>query len=338
MVGPQRGPPTWHDGAVIVDAAWYIEGRRTLETDSIEKLAAERGGAGFGWLGLRMPTDGELDDARDAFELPELAIADARNNYDRPKVERHDDCLLTVVPTARYVDEKEEVEFGELFFYAGPDYVLTVRYGHAAPLSGVRQELEQHPDRLAHGPGAVLQAALLHVVQSYVPVIDGLEHDVREIERAVFSESRDQPIKRIYFLIREVLDFLVALEPMSASVKKLTSYECNPWIHSDTIPLFRDVDDALSEIVERGRTVHQLLNNALTASRTEASLRQNEDTRRISAWVAIGVIPTVLAGLFGMNLGGIPGGEHGLGFVIVVLLNVLLCVTLYRRFKSTGWL
>lgn len=323
---------------MIVDAAWYVEGRRTLETDSIEKLAAERGGTGFAWLGLRMPTDAELDEVRDAFDLPELAIADARNKHDRPKIERHDDCLLTVVPTARYVDEREEVEFGELFFYVGRDYMLTVRFGQAAPLSGVRHELEVHPDQLAHGPGAVLQAALLHVVESYVPVIEGLEHDVREIERSVFSESRDQPIKRIYFLIREVLDFLVALEPMSASVKKLTSYECNPWIHPETIPLFRDVDDALSEIVERGRTVHQLLNNALTASRTEASLRQNEDTRRISAWVAIGVVPTVIAGLFGMNLGGIPGGAHDVGFVAIVLLNVALCVFLYRRFRATGWL
>ena len=176
---------------MIVDAAWYVDGRRTLETDSIEKLAAERGGAGFGWLGLRMPTDAELDEVRDAFELPELAIADARNKHDRPKVERHEDCLLTVVPTARYVDEREEVEFGELFFYAGRDYILTVRYGQAAPLSGVRHELEEQPDRLAHGPGAVLQAALFHVVESYVPVIEGLEHDVREVERDVFSESRD---------------------------------------------------------------------------------------------------------------------------------------------------
>ena len=216
---------------MIVDAAWYVDGRRTLETDSIEKLAAERGGTGFGWLGLRMPSDRELDQVRDAFGLPELAIADARNKHDRPKVERHEDCLLTVVPTARYVDELEEVEFGELFLYAGRDYVLSVRYGHAAPLANVRHELESEPERLAHGPGAVLQAALLHVVESYLPVIEGLEHDVREVERDVFSESREQPTKRIYFLIREVLDFLVALEPMSASLKRLMSVECIPWVH-----------------------------------------------------------------------------------------------------------
>jgi hypothetical protein len=168
------------------------------------------------------------------------------------------------------VDEREEVEFGELFFYAGRDYILTVRYGWAAPLSGVRHELEEERERLARGPGAVLQAALLHVVESYEPVIDGLEHDVREVERDVFSESREQPTKRIYFLIREVLDFLVALEPMSASVKRLTSSECSAWVHRDIVPLFRDVDDALSEIVERGRTAHQLLQNALTASRPPA--------------------------------------------------------------------
>jgi magnesium transporter len=323
---------------VIVDAAWYVEGRRTLETDSIEKLAAERGGAGFGWLGLRMPSEDELDEARDAFELPELAIDDARNKHDRPKVERHDNCLLTVVPTARYVDEREEVEFGELFFYAGRDYMVTVRYGQAAPLSGVRAELERHPGRLAHGPGAVLQAALLHVVESYIPVIEGLEHDVREVERDVFSDTRDQPTKRIYFLIREVLDFLVALEPLSTSVKKLTSVECIPWVHPEIVPLFRDVDDVLSDVVERGRTAHQLLQNALTASRTEASMQQNEDMRRITAWVAIGVIPTIVAGLFGMNLGGIPGHTHVLGFTVVCVATLLVCYALYRKFKQTDWL
>ena len=184
-------------GPVIVDAAWYVEGRRTLETDAIGKLAAERGSTGFGWLGLRMPSDAELDAVRDAFELPELAVDDARQKHDRPKVERHDDCLLTVVPTARYVDEREEVEFGELFLFAGRDYLVSVRYGHAAPLAGVRAELEANPDVLRHGPGAVLQAALLHVVRSYEPVVEGLEHDVREVERDVFSEARTQPTKRI---------------------------------------------------------------------------------------------------------------------------------------------
>ena len=323
---------------MIIDAAWYVDGRRTLETDSIEKLAAERGGHGFGWLGLRMPSEDELVGAAAAFDIPDLVIDDARQQHDRPKVERHAECLLTVVPTARYVDEREEVEVGELFFFAGPDYIVTVRYGQAAPLMGVRAALEQNADRLGHGPGAVLQAALLHVVESYVPVIEGLEHDVREVERDVFSESRDQPTKRIYLLIREVLDFLVALEPMSTAVKRLTSMECSRWVHPDIVPLFHDIDDVLSDVVERGRTVHQLLNNALAVSRTQASLQQNEDTRRISAWVAIGVVPTVVAGLFGMNLGGIPGAEHGLGFAIIVALNLLLCVFLYRLFKRAEWL
>ena len=123
----------------------------------------------------------------------------------------------------------------------------------------------------------------------------------------MFSVSRYQPTKRIYFLIREMLDFLVALEPMTIAVKRLTSNECSSWIPAATTPLFRDVDEALSEIVEEARNLHRFLDNALSASLTQASLRQNEDTRRISAWVAIGVVPTVVAGLFGMNLGGIPG-------------------------------
>jgi magnesium transporter len=171
-----------------------------------------------------------------------------------------------------------------------------------------------------------------------MPVIEGLEHDVREVERDVFSDTRDQPTKRIYFLIREVLDFLVALEPLSTSVKKLTSVECIPWVHPEIVPLFRDVDDVLSDVVERGRTAHQLLQSALTASRTEASMQQNEDMRKITAWVAIGVIPTIIAGLFGMNLGGIPGHSHVLGFTIVCVATLLVCYGLYRKFKQTDWL
>jgi magnesium transporter len=323
---------------VIIDAAWYVDGKRTLEASSITDLAGERGGPGFAWLGLRMPTDSELDEAAKVFDIPELAIADARHKHERPKVERHGDCLLTVVPTARYVDSREEVEFGELFFYVGRDYIVTVRYGQAAPLRDVRTELENHPDVLRHGPGAVLQAALLHAVEAYAPVVDGLENDVREVERDVFSESRGQPTRRIYFLIREVLDFLIALEPLPPAVRRLTGPECTLWVNREIVPLFRDVDEALSEIVERGRSLHSLLSNALAASNTQASITQNEDVRRISAWVAIGVIPTVIAGLFGMNLGGIPGGDSVAGFATVTVLTLLLCVWLYRKFKQAEWL
>lgn len=323
---------------MIIDAARYVDGERALEATSIADLAVERGRPGFAWLGLRMPTDAELDETAKVFEIPELAIADARHKHERAKVERHDDCLLTVVPTARYVDAREEVEFGELFFYVGRDYVVTVRYGQAAPLRDVRADLEGDPGVLRHGPGAVLQAALLHAVESYTPVIDGLENDVREVERDVFSESRHQPTRRIYFLIREVLDFLIALEPLSPALKRLTGPECARWVPRDIVPLFHDVEEALAEIIERGRTLHALLTNALAASNTQASISQNEDVRRISAWVAIGVIPTVVAGLFGMNLGGIPGGDSPIGFAVVTALVVLLCVWLYRRFKAASWL
>ena len=169
-------------------------------------------------------------------------------------------------------------------------------------------------------------------------MVDGLENDVREVERDVFSESRGQPTRRIYFLIREVLDFLIALEPLPPAIKRLTGPECIPWVEPEIVPLFRDVEEALSRILERGRSLHSLLTNALAASNTQAAMRQNEDTRRISAWVAIGVVPTVVGGLFGMNLGGIPGHDHILGFVTVTIIIVALCLVLYRRFKAADWL
>jgi magnesium transporter len=323
---------------VIVDAAVYVGGARATTASTIEELANASRAGGFAWLGLRMPNEDELRAAQKAFDIPELAVEDALRKHDRPKVERHGSTLLTVVPTARYVDAREEVDFGELFLYIGPDWVVTVRYGQAAPLSLVRADLEADEHLLRNGPGAVLQAALAHVVASYRPVIDGLEHDCREVERDVFSVSRYQPTRRIYFLIREMLDFLVALEPMTSAVKKLTSVECSKWVPPEIKPLFTDVDDELSEIVTSARNLHQMLGNALAASFTQASLQQNEDTRRISAWVAIGVIPTIIAGLFGMNLGGIPGHDHWLGFGAVTALTALVCYILYRKFKEADWL
>lgn len=323
---------------MIVDAAWYEDGHRVLDMTTIDELADQRGRRGFAWLGLRLPADEELSTAARRFDIPDLAIADARSRHDRPKVERHGQCLLAVVPTARYVDETEEVSFGELFFYVGADFVVTVRYGQAAPLRDVRAALEHQPELLAQGPGAVLQAALMHVVRSYEPVVAGLENDVREVERDVFSESRGQPTKRIYFLIRETIDFLIALEPMSAAVKLLVSHECRIWVDRQIVPLFQDIDEALADVVERARGVRDLLDNTLSASNTQAAIQQNEDTRRISAWVAIGVIPTVVAGLFGMNLGGIPGHDNVLGFALVTAFTVAISLWLYRRFKAADWL
>lgn len=323
---------------MIVDAAWYEGGHRSLDVATVDALADQRGRPGFAWLGLRLPADDELSTAARRFEIPDLAIADARHRHDRPKVERHGACLLAVVPTARYVDEREEVSFGELFFYVGADFVVTVRYGQAAPLRDVRSALEHRPELLAQGPGAVLQAALMHVVRSYEPVVAGLENDVREVERDVFSERRGQPTKRIYFLMREAIDFLIALEPMSAAVKSLVSPECRPWVDRDIVPLFQDIDEELADVVERARGVRDLLDNTLSASNTQAANQQNEDTRRISAWVAIGVIPTVVAGLFGMNLGGIPGQHHVLGFAVVVTITLVASFWLYRRFKAADWL
>lgn len=218
----------------------------------IERIAAERGSRGFAWIGLHDPTDDELDEVRDAFDLPELAVADARNDYE--------------------------------------------------------------------------------------PVIDGLTHDVRQVERQVFSEAGAQPTKRIYLLIREVLDFLVALEPLSSAVRQLTSPECMPGLAPEVIARYRDVDDVLSTVVERGRTLHAQLQDVLAASRAESERRQNEDTRKISAWAAIGILPTIVAGFFGMNLGGIPLADHPFGFALVCTLTIVACTLLYRMFKRSSWL
>lgn len=325
-------------GVVIIDGAWYLDGERVLETDDISDLGDQRGRQGFGWLGLAFPTDDEFSAATAAFGIPERALATARRRHARPKVEFHGETLLVVVPTARYLDDEEIVEFGQLFFFVGSDYVVTVRHGAAAPLHGVRAELEDRRDILGRGTGAVLRAALAHVVASYGPVIDGIEDDVRQVEHEVFSEARKLPLRRIYFLISEVLDFLIALEPLKPVLKTLGGGSCSEWVDDRIVPLFHELEESLAIVLERTRTASELLNNALSATLGRASMRQNEDMRKISAWAAIGVAPTVVAGLLGMNLDGIPAADHPAAFGVVCAICVTLCAVLYRTFRKSGWI
>ena len=227
---------------------------------------------------------------------PTLAIADARHKHERPKVERHGDCLLTAVPTARYVDTREEVEFGELFFYVGRDYIVTVRYGQAAPLKDVRAELENHPDVLRHGPGGGVAGRTL----ARRPGLHARHRRSRE-RRPRGRARRLQRVARpadTAHLLPDPRSARLPHRPRAAGTGDEASHR--PGVH----PLGRPRDRpavprrrrALAEIVERGRSLHHLLSNALAASNTQASIRQNEDTRRISAWVAIGVVPTVIGG------------------------------------------
>jgi magnesium transporter len=322
---------------VIVDCAVYEDGsRRPGELTLHDAYDACHQDGAFVWIGLHEPTAEEFDSVRREFELHELAVEDAIKAHQRPKLEVYGDTLFIVLKTARYVESDEVVEFGEVLLFIGDGFVLTVRHGEAA-LHEVRLRTERRPDLLRCGPGAALYAILDRIVDDYLPVIAGLDHDVREVEAEVFSDARTNPAERIYKLKREVLELHDAVAPLVEPLDRLAAGR-HELIHEQVRPYFRDVFDHLLRTVDQVETFRDLLTSVLAANLTQASVRQNEDMRRISAWAAIIAIPTMIAGIYGMNFENMPELEWRFGYPLVIGAILVVCVVLYRYFRRIGWL
>ncbi|HET9772981.1 MAG TPA: magnesium/cobalt transporter CorA [Acidimicrobiia bacterium] len=323
---------------MIVDSALYVDGQRTEGRLALEDVpaACRRPGA-FVWLGLYEPANEEFEAVRTAFGLHELAVEDAVKARQRPKLEVYDDSLFLVLKTARYLDAEERVEFGEILVFVGSNFIVHVRHGEATALTPVRQRIEARPDLLSCGPGAVLHAIVDHVVDNYAPVIAGLENDIGEVELEVFSERGHNPVQRIYMLKREVLELYQAATPLEEALDALHLRKFEP-IHEDIREYFRDVHDHLLKVVERTNTFSDLLTSILSANLTSVTVRQNEDMRKISAWVAIAAVPTMLAGIYGMNFEHMPELGWAAGYPLALGLMATACLLLYRFFRRSGWL
>jgi magnesium transporter len=323
---------------VIVDCAVYEDGRRLDGALPVhEAMEACRRPRAFTWIGLYEPTEEEFDSIKREFELHELAVEDAIKAHQRPKLEVYGEMVFIVLKTARYVDPEEVVQLGEILIFLGHDYIITVRHGEASELHGVRTRLEQQPELLAHGPGAVLHAIVDRVVDDYSPAIAGLGEDIDEIENQVFSGDRANPAERIYRLKREVLEFNHAAGPLVDPVDRLARghYEV---IHPEVRTYFRDVNDHLLRAHEQLENFRDLLTSILSANLAQVTVRQNEDVRKISAIVAIVAVPTMIAGIYGMNFEHMPELEWTLGYPLVVAVMGAICFMLYRYFKRVGWL
>ncbi len=323
---------------MIIDCAIYEEGRRRDGPVELEHAYDVRHQAGtFVWIGLYEPTEDEFDSLRREFDLHPLAVEDAIHAHQRPKIEVYGDMLFIVLKTARYVDPEEVITLGELLVFLGDDFVITVRHGEASTLHGVRESLESDPEHLRRGPGAVLHAILDRVVDDYQPAIQGLETDIDEVEDELFAGGRTNPAERIYRLQREVLQFRKASAPLVDPIAKLAAghyVQVHPEIHD----YFRDVNDHLMRARDQLDAMRDLLAGSLQANLAQVGVRQNEDTRRISAWVAIIAVPTAIAGIYGMNFEHMPELKWGVGYPGVLLLMLVICTILYFRFKRAGWL
>jgi magnesium transporter len=326
---------------VIIDCAVYTNGkRRDGELPLVEALEAASEPDSFVWIGLHEPSNDEFEAVREEFGLHELAVDDAVAAHQRPKLEVYDADLFVVLKTARYDDTTETVQFAELQLFVGSNYVVTVRHGEASALAEVRRTIEADLARIRCGPMAVLHAVIDRVVDDYKPVIDGLDNDMAEIENAVFATNRPRgfdPSERIFKLKREVLDFYRNTEPLLEPLGRLAAGQL-PNAHPELGSYFRDVEDHLKREVSAVAHVRDLLSDALEANLAQVTVRQNDDMRTISAWLAIGGFPTVVGAVYGMNFEHMPELETRWGYFVVMAVMAALCFILYRRFKRIGWL
>ena len=288
------------------------------------------------WVGVYEPSADEFDAVRREFDLHELAVEDAVDAHQRPKVEVYGDTLLVVLKTVRYVDAEEDLETGEILLFVNRDFVVTVRHGQSR-LHDVRLQVEDRPDLLRFGAGAVLYAVVDRIVDDYEPVMEAVEADIQEVEHDMFSPDRSNPAERIYTMEREVLDLHRAIMPLGPAIDRLARGQYD-LIHPELRTYFRDVHDHLLRVAGRIEGFRDLLSSALQANLTQASVRQNEDMRKISAWVAILAVPTGVAAIYGMNFSNMPELQWRSGIRSSSSPSWSCAVVLYWRFRRSGWL
>jgi magnesium transporter len=340
---------------VIVDQAVYRKGVRGPCGDLSDELEALRGSPdGFIWIGLKDPTDAEFDHVREELALHALAVEDAVKGNQRSKLEVYDDSVFVVLRPLHYTDATSQVETGELMLFVGEHFVVTIRRGDTGPLGQVRARLDRDPGRLRHGPASVLHEVMDTVVDGYLLVDQEIARDLEEMEESVFAgeaavETRAPSTssgarsphaadaQRIYLLKREVLEIRRAVHPLTEAAQRLAGSPV-PFVPVEARPFFRDVADHLLRITDHVESYDRLLTDILSAHLTRISVQQNDDMRRISAWVAMAAVPTMIAGVYGMNFDHMPELHWTLGYPLALAVMAVVCAGLFRAFKRSGWL
>jgi len=323
----------------VINSAAYHNGVRVANVPLADLGDAWRHSDRFLWVGLYEPCEQILSHIQQAFGLHDLAIEDARNAHQRPKLEVYDDSLFIVIRTAALGDGGEHrIEFGETHVFLGKRYVITVRHGSLNSHVGLRSRCESTPNLLAKGEGFVLHALMDFIVDQYFPVMDALEAELDELEGQIFSGKFIRSVtERIYHLRRDLLGIKQAVTPLIDVSSRLTRSSSN-LIPVDSRPYFQDVHDHVVLIADLIDSLQQLSHTALESNLALISVSQNDDTKRLAAWAAIIAVPTMIAGLYGMNFKYMPETEWVFGYPVTIVVMLATCVALYRWFRKSGWL
>ena len=335
---------------MIVDCAHYKDGVRQNEApmplaEAAECRRSRDADAGeFVWIGLHEPEPGphrarvpELDELAKLFDLHELAVEDAENAHQRPKIEDYDDGYFIVLRTGHYHEDTEEVHFGEIHVFIGPGYVISVRHGVGSELATARKRLEARPDLLQLGPSSALWSILDKVVDDYQPVVEGIEDDIEEVEADVFDDDRPAPTERIYHLKREVIEFHRAVWPLLTPLGALEE-GAFARVPEEMRRFFRDVADHARRVDEMVNSQRELLTSILEANLALVSVTQNEVVKKISAVAGIIAVPTLIASNYGMNFEHMPDLDSPIGYPLALAAMALCVIGLSIFFKRINWL
>lgn len=328
-------PEAGHDGVIACVA--YRDGKSlgTVPLDDISELIKEPDT--FVWVGLYEPDSTLLLKMQEEFSLHELAIEDARNAHQRPKLEAYGESLFVVAKTAQ-IEAGNEIAYGETHFFVGPRFLVSIRHGCAQGYLGVRARAEARRDMLAKGPGYVLYALLDFIVDNYQPIVARFEADFDELEANIFKSKFDQlALERLYDLKIKLLDLRNAAVPIEDVCMQLTRFHPE-MISKDLRAYFRDVHDHVVRITETLDNLREMLTTAMQVNLALVSVRQNEVVKGLAGWGAILAIPTVLFSLYGMNFKVMPELEWRFGYPLTVGATALACLWLHRKLKRSGWL
>jgi magnesium transporter len=331
---------------VLVDCGVYVDGIRLGgEYTPVEALAKVRevmrtGQEAFVWIGLREPTDQQMQRVADLFGLHPLAAEDAVVAHQRPKLERYDESLFLVLKTVNYIaheDAREIVETGEIMIFVGKDFVVTVRHGEHGGLSEVRQRMDANPEHLRLGPFAVMHAIADYVVDQYLAVTNLMEADIDNMEVVAFTPGGKVDVEPIYLLKREVVELRRCVGPLSVPFQRMQG-EHKDLISKEVRRYLRDVGDHQTQAADQITSYDEMLTSLVQAALAQVGMQQNTDMRKISAWAAILAVPTLIAGIYGMNFDYMPVLHLHWGYPAVLAAMVGICMILYRNFRRRDWL